>query len=90
MRQNIHVSMCRPKLEVRFPIPPQGEHISNAFYQIYEDTGLFLVIFMYSLCPHTYFVKQAHLIQRQRKCPLLHRKYFLKQKQILYQKSNIK
>ena len=30
MRQNIHVSMCRPKLEVRFPIPPQGEHISNA------------------------------------------------------------
>ena len=89
MRQNIHVSMCRPKLEVRFPIPPQGEHISNAFYQIYEDTGLILVIFMHSLCPHTYVVKQAHLIQSKQRC-FLHGKYLLKQKQILYQKSNRK
>ena len=41
--------MCHPKLEVRFPIPPWGEHIPNAVYQIYEDTGLFLVIFYVQL-----------------------------------------
>lgn len=39
MKQNIPVSMCYPKLEVRFFLLWR-EHISDDFYEIYEEIGL--------------------------------------------------